>query len=115
MKYKLIGKLAVPVKDDGSDEALLEWARAFENPNRIVDQTHVGEAFVSTVFLGLDHNFTGKGEPLLFETMIFLDGWEDEYCERYATWDEAERGHQDAIKLAEEAWKGVLAKREVLC
>ena len=27
--------------------------------------------FISTVFLGIDHNFNLEGPPLLFETMIF--------------------------------------------
>jgi len=54
---------------------------------------------VSTVFLGLDHNFTGRGGPILFETMIFggpLDLWQD----RYGTYADAERGHVAACALA---------------
>lgn len=40
---------------------------------------------VSTVWLALDHNWTG-GPPLLFETMIFgPESWQDEYCERWPT------------------------------
>jgi hypothetical protein len=53
---------------------------------------------VSTVFLGLDHAW-GDGPPLLFETMIF-GGTEDEYCERYSTWEEAEAGHKKAVEIA---------------
>lgn len=52
---------------------------------------------VSTIFLGTNHAFFG-GTPILFETMIF-GGEHDEYQERYATWEEAEAGHQRAIDL----------------
>jgi hypothetical protein len=49
-------------------------------------------AEVSTVFLMLDHNWSGRGDPILFETMIFggpLDGQQA----RYSTWAEASEGH----------------------
>ena len=45
---------------------------------------------ISTVFLG--HNFLGKREPILFETMVF-GGKYDEEQERYTTWKKAEAGH----------------------
>lgn len=51
---------------------------------------------VSTVFLGLDHAW-GDGPPMLFETMVF-GGSNDEYCERYSTWDEAEAGHKESCR-----------------
>lgn len=56
-----------------------EWASRMEKPgyrdSRIVAQTVAGgKRVVSTVFLGLDHNW-GGGKPLLFETMIFSRGW----------------------------------------
>jgi hypothetical protein len=55
---------------------------------------------VSTVFLGLDHQY-GDGPPLVFETMIFPpDSWSEVYCERYSTWAEAEAGHATAIEHA---------------
>lgn len=57
---------------------------------------------ISTVWLGLNHNFLDIGRPLLFETMIFDDegacGWDYHYQERYTTWDEAVKGHQEAIE-----------------
>jgi hypothetical protein len=59
--------------------------------------SHGVDVTVSTVFLGLDHNW-GDGPPILFETMIF-GGERDEYQERYSTWGEAEEGHQRAIEL----------------
>ncbi len=47
---------------------------------------------VSTAFLGINHNFTGKGPPVLFETMVF-GGALDGDCNRTATWEEAEKQH----------------------
>jgi len=82
-----------PVKTD-----LMTWARWHEDiNNRIVKKTNIGDVKVSTVFLGLNHNW-GDGAPLLFETMIF-GGEHDEYCDRYSTWEEAEMGHERACKL----------------
>ena len=48
-------------------------------------------AFVSTVFLGIDHSWLG-GPPILFETMIF-GGQFDEVQKRYCTMEEAIDGH----------------------
>ncbi len=69
-QYVLIGQTPVPCND------LYEWAQWMETADRVVFQTVVGEYEVSTVFLGLDHNYarflgSEDGEPLLFETMIF--------------------------------------------
>ncbi|WP_433233927.1 hypothetical protein [Actinomadura nitritigenes] len=53
---------------------------------------------VSTVWLGLDHNY-GGGEPLIFETMIFgPDSMADLYCERYSTEAAAIVGHRRAVE-----------------
>ena len=72
--------------------------RTLENGG-MVGQEHVGEYYVSTVWLGFDHGF-GEGPPLIFETMVFGPGQEDEYQERYATAEEAKVGHQKAVEWA---------------
>lgn len=64
-----------------------------------VAKTYVGTVFVSTVFLGVDHAWSGR--PMLFETMIF-GGKHDEECWRYSTWQEAEDGHWRAVKLVKD-------------
>jgi hypothetical protein len=70
---------------------LMTWAMFFEDSDaRRVAETTVGEARVSTVFLGIDHEFGGA--PLWFETMVF-GGQHDEYTDRYTTWEEAVAGH----------------------
>lgn len=82
-------------------EDVIAWGWAFEKQNRRVALTQVtGNIRVSTVFLGLDHNFSPLGPPLLFETMIF-GGPHDQYQDRYSTWEEAEQGHLRAVVIAE--------------
>lgn len=71
------------------EQDTLIWARWFESADRRVARTEVPGGVVSTVFLGLDHNFSLKGAPLLFESMAFLDG-DDADCERCSTWEQAE-------------------------
>jgi hypothetical protein len=76
---------------------VMTWGEWFgTNGNRIVAKTVVGDAVVSTVCLGLDHNFYHGGPPLLFETMIF-GGEHDEECWRCSTWDEAEAQHARVV------------------
>src|SRR3972149_6027051 len=93
--YTLEGHKPKPV-------SLEQWGQLFSEENlhkRVVGKTSVGEVEVSTVFLGVDHNFSNTGPPILFETMIF-GGKHDQYQERYATWEEAEAMHKAACELA---------------
>jgi len=98
--WKLDGKLAVPCDDH------MEWALWFESADRRVAWTRVGPLEVSTVFIGLDHNFPGHDDqPHVFETMIFDQGDTHKsigYLERYSTWEEAEHGHDRAVAYAED-------------
>lgn len=81
---------------------LMEWGRWCElDPNesgRRIEATVIGDARVSTVFLGIDHNWRDSGPPILFETMIF-GGEHDEYQDRCCTYDEAKVMHTKAIWL----------------
>ena len=79
-------------------ENLLTWAKWMESNERAVEVTTIGEALVSTVFLGLDHSFRESVTPVLWETMIF-GGERDGYQERYTSRDEAILGHQTAVDL----------------
>lgn len=87
------------LRSDGTLEYtndVLKWGRWFEDSEaRRVAETVIGDVRVSTVCLGLNHNFMG-GPPLWFETMIF-GGKHDEYQERYSTLDEARRGHDRTV------------------
>lgn len=93
-RYRLEGKTPVVVED------LIEWAKHFENDNRLIAKTKIGNLNVSTVFLGIDHGFLfiEDERPILFETMIF--GGIDDYQTRYCTYDEALIGHREAIRVA---------------
>lgn len=74
-----------------------DWGKFFESSDRIVKQENLPNGLrISTVFLGIDHNFSDEGPPVLFETMIF--GMEDEVQQRYSTWDEAVKGHEELKK-----------------
>lgn len=99
-KYILDGRIPVPCTD------LLKWGRWMENrqacrvAENLVEQPVGGPPVrVSTVFLGLDHNFGFDGGPVLFKTMIF-GGTHDMYQARYQTWEQAEAGHERAVALA---------------
>lgn len=41
--------------------------------NRRIKHDDIDGVNVSTIFLGIDHNWRGKGPPVLFETMMFTD------------------------------------------
>lgn len=79
---------------------LYEWAAWYESADRKVAKTQVGTKEVSTVFLGLDHNYCGGGPPLIYETMIFPDD-EDGTCLRYSTLAEAKIGHASVVAALE--------------
>lgn len=71
--------------------------RTGEQVGKSVAKTKVGDVEVSTVFLSIDHSF-GGGRPLVFETMVF-GGEHDQWQDRYSTWDEAVKGHENAVKM----------------
>lgn len=89
MFYILEGKTPVPV------DSLLDYAEWAYGQDRTVKKTELpGGVMVSTMFLGL------FGQ--MFETMIF-GGEHDMYQRQYSTWEEAEKGHQEAIEMIFEA------------
>lgn len=88
---------------------LEEWGAWFEKADqRRVAFTELSDKVcVSTVFLGLDHNFNKEGPPILFETMVF--GYGGDYCYRASTWDEATAIHERTV-----AWLTAKLQREAL-
>lgn len=105
-KYRLDGKEIVKC------ETLREWANWMENGNRKIIQETIyprfwpffgKSAWVSTVFLGLDHNFFG-GPPLLFETMAF-GGTLDQHANRCSTYNQAvEMHHRICMDVEDDLW-----------
>lgn len=66
----------------------------------VVQQTELPNGYwVSTVWLGLNHQFDEDGPPLIFETMVKNPSGEfEDYQERYSTEEEAMNGHKAAIE-----------------
>ena len=95
--YILKDKLAIPC------DSMKEWGRFMETGDRRVAETMIENVWVSTVFLGLDHNHFG-GEPLLFETMVFLkeegclNSSDVEPMIRTSCWGSAELAHKMTVK-----------------
>lgn len=102
----------------GRQIEMTDWARKHEDYDyRTVAQHWVRGWKVLTVWLGIDHNFTRQGPPVIFETMIFApkdvtigrEDWEadgdalgtvtdlDQYQDRYATEEAAQAGHDRAL------------------
>lgn len=77
----------------------MEWGKDLMNPKiKIVKQETLPNGYwVSTVWLGLDHRW-GKGQPLIFETMVFYQGESDLDMQRYSTEAEAIVGHKALVK-----------------
>ena len=79
-------------------DSLMAWAFWLESAGdeRVVARTELGSSvIVSTVFLGLDHGFSGP--PLLFETMV-LGGTYNQELRRYSTRAEALIGHARIVR-----------------
>jgi hypothetical protein len=106
--YLEVGGIPVPSDD------LMFWALQMEHADRSVGKTKVGDLLVSTVFLGLDHNYQEEGPPILYETMVFdedhkcVDDWAGESSfwgevQRYSTREEAQAGHEATVNAIKEA------------
>lgn len=122
-------------KDGTPIWGILQWAKLFENyPDyrRVAETILEDGTRISTVWLGLDHDFSGpldgpNPHPIIFETMVFSpitetrtipaygnipehtytahDDWDQE---RYITEAEAIMGHDAMVrkwKRIREAWK----------
>ncbi|KKL80285.1 hypothetical protein LCGC14_2006310 [marine sediment metagenome] len=82
------------------EQQMEEWKQSdfdWDKMKRVARQEQ-DDIVVSTVFLGLNHQY-GDGPPLIFETMIF-GGEHDEKQWRYTTEAEALQGHEVAVTLA---------------
>jgi hypothetical protein len=86
---------------DSTPITRLQWARDLENRSkvRVAETTLADGTWISTVWLGLDHQFDA-GPPLIFETMVFPSPGElvDRECERYSTEAEALAGHDAMVR-----------------
>ncbi len=76
------------------------------NYRHVGDET-INDYRISTVFIGICHNFNPWSHtPIVFETMIFdKENNSLDYQERYSTWQEAEEGHKRAIEWVKNGCK----------
>ena len=83
---------------------LIKWGQWFEKTERQVKNKVIGDSRISTVFLGLDHNFNG-GEPILWETMVFGGELDLEQDRCSGSWEQAEAMHARMIEKVKECSK----------
>ena len=70
-----------------------EWAVVFGGPRwQLIDEDD--DVRVSTVYIGLNHEFDPNRPPLIFETLVFVGGDEVEGM-RYTTKLDATVGHDN--------------------
>jgi hypothetical protein len=69
------------------------------DPHRVARDT-IRDWEVSTVFLGLDHQF-GSGPPVLWETMVFGPEPWSEWQDRYTSRTDALAGHARVVAMIE--------------
>lgn len=95
---------------DGTEIGMLDWPRIRNEHPELwrVAKDSVADVGISTVWLGLDHQYDEDGPPLIYETLV--SGSHMERIERYTTREEAEQGHQEMIRWAKRtAWRRRLA------
>ena len=89
--------------------SLEEWCDHIErrvlNYSKHVADEEIDGKRVSTIFLGLDHQWQENGPLQVFETMVFDGSHHDIYCDRYSTYQEAEEGHKKAVQWVKDGCK----------
>ena len=93
-KY-ILNDLGEPVVEND----LHKWGEWFQKSNRSVCRTAFNEGYVSTVFLGLDHNYSGIGGPVLWETMVFGGAMDQHQVRCNGNREQAEAMHQRVVDM----------------
>lgn len=83
-------------------EQYLDWQETLPEEIRTpmgfrLARDEIEDVLVSTVYLGLDDGF-GNGPPVLWETMVFCRGENDQDCERSTSRAEAMEAHKRFCK-----------------
>lgn len=100
MYYKLNpDKTFEPCSMKECNDQLMEM---IDNNTKNIGLDNINGKYVSTVWLGIDHQYEYNRPPLLFETMVFGKTKSELYCKRYQTYKEALEGHKKAIEWVEE-------------
>lgn len=82
---------------------LLTWAKWFGTADRIVCQETIAQNRISTIFLGIDHNWWSDGPPILWETMTFGAKLDNEQTRCAGSKEQAEAMHEEMVKAVCEA------------
>jgi hypothetical protein len=105
LQYKLDkDKNAIPCSIDEYVEYMKEMYRT--DTKHVALDTIKGMK-ISTVFLGINHQWGNSNIPLIFETMVFdnMTDFCEIYLRRYSTWQEAEEGHAHALEWVKNGCK----------
>lgn len=101
------GQYFILEKGEVKEVDMPAWAAWFETcgRERIIKQNYTWHGYkVSTVFLGLNHNW-GEGPPMIFELMVFSPFGRgmgnDIYQERYSTLEHAKLRHKQILRLCQ--------------
>lgn len=80
-----------------------EWSNQFATIDRIVSYTELNDYIISTVWLGYDSRvFPDKNHLFLFETIIVNSENESVYFMKYRKWNDAKKGHANAVQLIQQ-------------
>ena len=88
---------------EGQEVSYETWGEIFSGTDRFLAGERIAEKRmrVSTVWIGLAWGWEAEGEkPLIFETMAFADdedSWDDLGCWRWASREEALKGHAEIV------------------
>lgn len=88
------------------------FRKGFNPEKRFTKKTKVGNFIVSTVDLGINHQFEKSKPPLYYETMIFTNSVDVEdknpfayFQQRYSTKKQALAEHKKVIQMVKEYLK----------
>lgn len=101
-----------PIQDEPSRRAPEIWAIQFEKNQRLCSTRYKWGGWLSTVYIGLDHNVSGIGPPLIFETMLFPYRGASVHveCWRYSTEKEAIQNHSELVRRFKNGYKNKMEK-----
>lgn len=97
LQYKLDkDRNAIPCSIEEFVDQMKEMNRT--NTKHVALDTINGKE-ISTVFLGINHQWRNSNIPLIFETMVSdnITDFCEIYLKRYPTWQDAEEGHKHAV------------------
>jgi len=81
---------------------MMKWAIWYEDAKeRIIAKTELDGVLISTIFLGLDHNFSENGPPVLWETMVFGGPLNRDASRCAGSREQAEAMHQEFVERVE--------------